>query len=407
MRRITPVGAAAGRSAPRTTGRTDAGGAANRIRRIRRGRPIRPAGAAAALALAALAACTAPGAAPGEDRAARAEGGRPFTVVATGDIIPYPSIIEQARRDAGGTGHDFTRILAGVKPVVAPADIALCHMETPYGDEDGPFTGYPLFRSPPQLARALRTTGYDSCSTASNHSLDDGFEGVRRTLDALDAAGVRHTGTARSAAEAARPALLEVGGARIAHLSYTYGTNGIPLPGDRPWAVSLLEPDRVLADARAARRAGADVVIVSLHWGTEWQQAPDAAQKELARRLTAARTGAGRDIDLLIGTHNHVPQPYEKVNGTWVVYGLGDQVASFVPEEKRSGNEGSMARFTFAPENGRWSVAKAEFLVGHSDTGPPFRVVRATAENFPEVHARVREAVLSRGADEDGLTEGR
>lgn len=375
-----------------------------------RGGRIRAAAPAAVLlALAALASCTgggAPGAA-GAD-AAPADRRRPFTVVATGDIIPYPSIIRQARLDAGGDGHDFTRILAGAKPVVAPADIALCHMETPYGDEDGPFTGYPLFRSPPHLARALRATGYDSCSTASNHSLDDGFDGVRRTLDALDEAGVRHAGTARSAAEAARPAELRAGGARVAHLAYTYGTNGIPLPEGRPWAVRLLEPERVIADARAARRAGADVVLVSVHWGTEWQQAPDAAQLRIAGELTAARTGGRKDIDLVVGTHNHVPQPYEKVNGTWVVYGLGDQVASFAPADKRSGNEGSTARFTFTPEpGGGWAVERAEFLVGHSDTGPPFRVVRATAEHFPEVHERVREAVLSRGAAADGLTEAR
>ncbi|HZG07056.1 MAG TPA: CapA family protein [Streptomyces sp.] len=361
-------------------------------------------------ALAASASCTARGGPAADGGTGTADDRRrPFTLVATGDVIPYPSIIRQAREDADGDGYDFTRILAGVKPVVSAADVALCHMETPYGDEDGPFTGYPLFRSPPQLAKALRATGYDGCSTASNHSLDDGFAGVRRTLDALDAAGVRHAGTARSEREAARPARLRAGGAEIAHLSYTYGTNGIPLPAGRPWAVRLLAPERVIADARAARRAGADVVVVSLHWGTEWQQAPDARQRELARRLTAARTGDRKDIDLLIGTHNHVPQPYEKVNGTWVVYGLGDQMASFVPAAKRSGNEGSMARFTFTPGPGDdgWTVTGAEYLVGHSDTGPPFRVVRATEENFPEVHARVREAVLSRGAAGDGLTEGR
>ncbi|GAA2445446.1 CapA family protein [Streptomyces macrosporus] len=383
-----------------------------RIRRTLRIRRTAPAAAVLALAglAASLAACTAHGGTVRDDGARPADDRRrPFTVLATGDIIPYPSIIRQAEEDAGGDGHDFSRILAGVEPVVASADVALCHMETPYGDEDGPFTGYPMFRSPPRLAEALRATGYDSCSTASNHSLDDGFEGVRRTLDALDEAGVRHAGTARSAREAARPARLRAGGAEIAHLSYTYGTNGIPLPDGRPWAVNLLEPERVIADARAARREGADVVVVSLHWGTEWQQAPDDTQKELARRLTAARTDGRKDIDLLIGTHNHVPQPYEKVNGTWVVYGLGDQMASFVPVEKRSGNEGSMARFTFTPERGGdgWTVSRAEYLVGHSDIGPPFRVVRATEENFPEVRERVREAVLSRGAAKDGLVEGR
>ncbi|KAF4410591.1 MULTISPECIES: CapA family protein [Streptomyces] len=379
------------------------------MRGIRRARRA-VSGIALAAALASCTAQSSTGRAPGgaAEAGAAAAGRGAFTVVATGDVIPYPSVIEQAAADAGGDGHDFRRIFAGVKPVVAPADLAICHMETPYGPPGGPFTGYPMFASPPQVAAGLRATGYDSCSTASNHTLDGGFDGLRRTLDALDRAGIRHTGSARTAAEARRPARLRAGGAEVAHLAYTYGTNGVPLPDGRNWAVSLLEPDRVTADARAARRAGADVVLVSLHWGTEWQQEPDGDQLSLARRLTASETGGRKDIDLLIGTHNHVPQAYEKVNGTWVVYGLGDQVASFVPEKYR-GNEGSMARFTFAPEpdGERWRVEKAEFLAGHSDTGPPFRVVRATAQNFPEVRDRVRKAVLSRGAEQDGLTEGR
>lgn len=96
-------------------------------------------------------------------------------------------------------------MFAGVKPVVSGADLAICHMETIYGRDGGPFTGYPSFKSPPEVAAALKDAGYDSCSTASNHTLDDGADGVRRTLGAMDAVGLRHTGSARSAAEAGRP----------------------------------------------------------------------------------------------------------------------------------------------------------------------------------------------------------
>lgn len=338
---------------------------------------------------------------------------RPFTLVATGDIIPYPSIIQRAADDAGPRGgHDFRKILAGVKPVVEAADVAICHHEIPYGRPGGPYTGYPTFKAPHQLADALQVTGYDSCSTASNHTLDAGYDGLTRTLEHLDRVGIKHVGSARSAAEAKAPALLEAGGAKIAQLSYTYGTNGIPLPQDKPWAVNLLDRDRVIADARAARAAGADVVVLSIHWGTEWQTAPDAQQRELAQALTAARTGGLPDIDLIIGTHNHVPQPYEKINGTWVVFGMGDQVASFTPADKKRGNQSSIPRFTLNPSAehpGRWEVVKAEFFTQYSDMGPPFRVVctscasTAPRSDYTAVDRQVTEAVLSRGAGGQGL----
>ncbi|NGN69282.1 CapA family protein [Streptomyces sp. A7024] len=331
----------------------------------------------------------------------------PFTLLATGDVIPYPSIMAQAKADAGGADYDFRPIFEGVRPVVQSADIALCHLETTFAPAAGPFTGYPDFASPPQLAAALRDTGYDGCSTASNHALDQGTAGIDRTLIALDDAGVKHAGTGRSKDEAAQPALLRAGGARVAQLSYTLHTNDKTAPPSRPWSVNLLDTDRIVADARAARKAGADLVVVSVHWGTEWQQAPDRTQLVVADRLTKARTekGGRKAIDLVIGTHNHTPQPYEKVNGTWVVYGLGDQVASFGPE-KALGNDSSAARFTFTPRGRGWRVTKAEYLPQHADAGPPFRVGFATPDTYPEPRDRIRAGVLSRGAERDGLHEG-
>lgn len=343
-------------------------------------------------------------------------GAKPFTLVGTGDIIPYPSIVQRAADDSAEKGgYDFRKILAGVKPVVSAADLAICHHEIPYGRPGGTYTGYPLFKAPHQLADALRDAGYDSCSTASNHTLDDGYDGLVRVLDNLDRVGIRHVGSARSAEEAKAPALLEAGGAKVAQLDYTYGTNGIALPSYKPWAVNLIDPDRIVADARAARAAGANVVVLSVHWGSEWQTAPDRQQLDLAQALTASRGADGLpDIDLILGTHNHVPQPYEKINGTWVVYGMGDQVASFYEAEKARGNMSSIPRFTFAPaaaHPGRWEVAKAEYLTQYSDMRPPFHVVCASCDStgaadatYTAVDREVTAAVLSRGAAEQGLT---
>ncbi|MFF3314827.1 CapA family protein [Streptomyces sp. NPDC003035] len=340
-----------------------------------------------------------------------------FTLVASGDVLPHASIIRQAAADANGQGYDFRPMLSGVKNVVSAADLAICHMETVYGQEGGPYTGYPTFKSPPEIAPALKETGYDSCSTASNHTLDDGAAGLGRTLDALDKAGVKHAGSARTAEEAARPTLLKAGDATVAQLAYTYDTNGFPLPEGQPWAVNLIDEQKIIADARAARAAGADVVVVSMHWGTEWQTAPDERQLTLGRSLTASRTDGRPDIDLIIGTHAHVPQAYEKVNGTWVVYGMGDQIAGDMINHEGAydprGNQGTLGRFTFVPPTapgGRWEVAKAEFLPQWFDTGRG-RVVDVNAaiekgEPLTAVRDTIRDVVLGRGAAMDGLVMG-
>ncbi|MFH8621078.1 CapA family protein [Streptomyces vietnamensis] len=355
---------------------------------------------------------TANSAAPG---AASAPTG--FTLVASGDVLPHDSIIQRAAEAADEAGYDFVPMFSGAKPLVSRADLAICHMETVYGEEGGPYTGYPAFKSPPEIAAALKATGYDSCSTASNHTLDDGAAGLRRTLDALDKAGVRHAGSARTAEEAARPTLLKAGGATVAQLAYTYDTNGYPLPEGQPWAVKLLDENRVIADARAARAAGADVVVVSVHWGTEWQTEPDERQLSLGRALTASQSGGRPDIDLIIGTHAHVPQAYEKVNGTWIVYGMGDQIAGDMINHDGAydarGNMSSIGRFTFAPPRtagGRWEVTRAEFVPQWFDTAHG-RVVNLGAAEVGdarevEIRETIRQVVLGRGADKDGLVMG-
>jgi poly-gamma-glutamate synthesis protein (capsule biosynthesis protein) len=221
--------------------------------------------------------------------------------------------------DARGSGYDFRPMLAGIAPQVAAADLAICHMETPLSQTNTRLSGYPTFNTPHELAEAFAATGFDSCSTASNHSLDQGLEGVRATLDVLDAAHLSHAGTARSEAERRRVNFHTVRGVSVAHLSYTYGTNGIPVPASAPWAVNLVSVPAILADARAARHAGARFVVVSMHWGTEYRVEPTAEQQSQARQLLASP-----DIDLILGDHVHVQQPVRRIGDKYVVYGLGN-----------------------------------------------------------------------------------
>ncbi|NMO33522.1 CapA family protein [Streptomyces sp. GMY01] len=337
-----------------------------------------------------------------------------FTLVASGSLLADGSAADRAAFDAGGAGHDFRPMLADVRPLVAGADLALCHLDTVLG-ASGPRQNGPL--APPELAEGLAATGYDGCATASEHTLDDGGDGVRRTLDALDEARVRHAGSARAEAEARGVALLGAGSALVAHLSYSDGTDR-PFPPGQPWALNLADADRIVADARAARTVGADVVVVSLDWGTRGQDRPDARQLDLARRLTAARDGERPAVDLVLGGGAHAPQPYEKVNGTWVVYGAGDQITGGPadargPAGPRAG-ESTLARFTFAPParpGGRWEVVRAEFVptLYDRDAGRVVDLGEAIARgaDLEGVRERIRATVLARGAAKDGLVMGR
>ncbi|MCS0602218.1 CapA family protein [Streptomyces sp. LP11] len=284
-------------------------------------------------------------------------GGRSFTVAAAGDILMHPELVEQARKDAQRTGKgvaglDFGPMMAGIKPVISKADLAICHFEPVMGPATGPFEGFPDFQVPPQTAKTIKDIGYDTCSTASNHTLDHGYTGVKRTLDALDAAGVKHTGSARTEKEARTPLIMDVKGVKVAQLSFAYGFNEPhTLPKDKPWLANQQDLGRIQAAEKRARAAGAEVVILSLHWGREHHPEPSASQLSFARDI-ARKTG----INLVIGHHAHVVEPMEKVDGTWISYGLGNQIAR---HETPTGltEEGVIAWFAFTEHGkGHWTV---------------------------------------------------
>ncbi|MGN9777716.1 CapA family protein [Micromonospora sp. H33] len=297
-----------------------------------------------------------------------------LTVVAAGDLLVHPPLTDQAAADArrrGRDGHDFTQVLAAVRPRVSAADLAICHMETPLAETDGPFTGWPAFSVPPELADAAAWAGFDTCSTASNHSLDTGVNGIARTLDNLDRVGIRHTGTARNAAEAARPNILDVAGVKVGHLSYSLSFNDIELPAGRPWAANRIDPDAILDEAHRARAAGAEVVILSMHWGTEYQNDPNGDQLDLAQQLLASP-----DIDLIIGHHAHVVQPFEKIGSKWVAYGMGNLTTRFSDDSPENTQDSVIPEFTFRrTSSGRWEVTDVTVLPTWMEYRPAARVI--------------------------------
>jgi poly-gamma-glutamate capsule biosynthesis protein CapA/YwtB (metallophosphatase superfamily) len=322
-----------------------------------------------------------------------------FTLVATGDVLVHQdrALTAGARQPDGS--YDFGEVFAGVAPVLQAADLAICHLETPVAERGGPYRGYPSFAVQPEIVDALAGSGYDVCSTASNHSLDDGFDGVLRTRDALEAAGIAVTGTYRTAAEATVPTVVEVAGVRVGHVAATFSTNGVPLPAGREWSVDVVavpDVEPVLAAAARARQAGAEVVVASLHCCLEYRHEPTEAQVEAARRLLASP-----DVDLVLGHHAHVVQPFERIDGEWVAHGLGNHLAEHATRGYAT-EDSVIARFTFTRgADGRFAVTTAEAVPVRIEFGSD--AVRLLPAD-PATTERVTEVLLSRGADDAGLS---
>lgn len=255
---------------------------------------------------------------------------RTFTLVATGDLLVHEYVADMAGYYAGDGGFDFNPMFRRVQPVLAGADLAICHLETPLSADDSDLVYYPNFRVPFELADAVAAAGYDGCSVASNHSLDAGASGVRATLDHLDRAGVAHAGMALDQASAG-PAWFAPGGVSVAHLSYTDILNGASLPTDPPWLVAALEPGSVIADAAAARAEGAEFVVVSIHWGEEYRSEPTDRQRTVAQQLLASP-----EVDLIVGHQAHVVQPVLQHSGKYAAVGLGNFLSNQPGDERRS-----------------------------------------------------------------------
>lgn len=251
----------------------------------------------------------------------------------TGDILTHRPVNNAALQPNGS--HDYAPMFAPIAPLLSWADVAVCHLEQPVAPPGTPVNGDAVrHSSAASIATALRSSGYDRCSTASNHNLDRGIAGIDATVTALTAAGVGQSGMARSPGEAI-PQVFDVNGIAVAHLSYAYHLGG-ELPAGESWRANLIDPATIIAAARDARARGAEVVIASLHWGSAAQSTPSAYQRQVGHAVTASG-----EIDLVVGHHAHVLQPIEQVNGTWVVWGLGNLISnmpfSFWPASTQDG----------------------------------------------------------------------
>ncbi len=272
------------------------------------------------------------GDAPGADEdgtssdSAIADADESFVISASGDILIHRRVAEAA--DDGAGGYDFVQLLEPVRSLIETRDFAICHLEVPLsstntdlafgGSEDGG-----AFRSPNQLADALRAVGFDTCSVASNHAYDSGESSVVSTAEQLTRVGLPHVGISPTDAESGRLWQFRVKNHTIGHLSYTYGLNGRD-PGSVPTTrVAQIDEATILADAARHKETGSEFVIVSLHWGDEFTTDLNTLQATLGQALIESP-----NIDLIIGHHAHVPQAVLAFGGEYVAYGLGNLLSN-------------------------------------------------------------------------------
>ncbi len=255
------------------------------------------------------------------------------TLVFVGDAMQHkPQIVAATRND--GT-LDYSQCFSMIESDLASADFAVANLEVPLAGK--PYSGYPVFSAPDEFARQLGTSGFDLLLTANNHCLDRGSRGVKRTVQVLREMGTPSIGTYASAAQrdSVMPFIADIDGKRIAILTYTYGTNGMPIKDGI--VIDLLDRDTMRRDIALARRRGAQAVCVCLHWGVEYQRTPSKEQQSLADFLFA------EGVDLIIGSHPHVVQPFEvrhnasRGKDVAVAYSLGNFISNQNDIDSRGG----------------------------------------------------------------------
>jgi poly-gamma-glutamate capsule biosynthesis protein CapA/YwtB (metallophosphatase superfamily) len=278
-----------------------------------------------------------------------------ITLLFAGDIMQHMPQVEAAWNNDLGI-YVYDSCFKYVKPILSGAALSIANLETTLAGK--PYSGYPAFSSPDDLVNGMLNAGIDIVGTANNHCCDRGRTGIERTVSVLDSLGIVHMGTYKNEVTYRKqnPKIINTRGFRLAFINYTYGTNGIPVPENN--VVSLIEKDRIAADMKAAHDSVVDMTIVFIHWGEEYQRAPNDFQKATAAYLF--ENGA----DIIIGSHPHVIQPMEwRKSDTLkkdqlVVWSLGNYVSN---QRKRFTDGGTMFKITLQKSSGTTHIKDAGY----------------------------------------------
>lgn len=351
-----------------------------------------------------------------------------ISMLVNGDLLFHPNLWKHfagantAATD--GTAFDFTPLFETMKPYIQASDIAVCEFETPIAKRGGPYTGYPVFNVPPEVADAAASVGYTACTHATNHSWDQGADGIARLWDTLASKGIAQTGSYKNEEDSTKPLVIDspTGGGKLGLVTGTVSLNG--MTADHDWQVDRLREagdpqhqsdiDRAVAKAKAAREQGADVVAMAMHSVQEYLDYADSWQQEEAHEL--ADTGA---FDVIYGAGCHCAQPIENYNGTWIIYGLGNAVTeSANTADTIVNNQGVTARIQFAGKKGvagSWRVNRIDWVPSANETQGKYQWC-SLASDHPDgtcwdetqdanVRQRIWDVLYSMGADQNVVKE--
>ena len=258
-----------------------------------------------------------------------------LTLFFAGDLMGHEPMINAAKiqnKDSFEYNHWFKYLT----PTIEKYDFSIVNLEVTLGGE--PYSGYPQFSSPDSYAAATKKAGFDYFITANNHSLDRGKKGLERTLDKLDELKIPHTGTFKNEKdrEDNYPSIQLLNDKRIAILNYTYGTNGLIVQA--PNIVNLIDTSIIKKDIQNAKSKNSDFILLTIHWGSEYQRNYNSDQKKLAQWL------CDKGVDAIIGMHPHVVQPMEILHpkdnpskNVPVAYSLGNFISNQRARYKNGG----------------------------------------------------------------------
>lgn len=293
-------------------------------------------------------------------------------MIMVGDALIHSSVYMDAEKNDGS--YDFKPMLKYIKPIVSKYDLKYYNQETILGGKELGYSTYPQFNSPKEVGDAFLDAGFNLVSLANNHTMDKGEVGVLNSVNYWkNKKNVVYSGQWSSWDERNEVHVYKVNGISYAFFSYTTWTNGLETPSGKEYLNNIYSDVKAANDIAKVRDL-VDVVIVAMHWGTEYSLGISSSQEYIANYL------AGLGVDLIIGSHPHVVEPVEYINDgrTFVIYSLGNFISAQVGMDRLTGlmMEVTIKKTVNVDDTVTISIEKpkAELTYTHTDNYTNFRV---------------------------------